>query len=296
MQAWWLDQVCAGGSWDVCLAFDQGQHITGVLPFWLTRVGGLKMIKAPPLTPYLGIHLQYPANEQKNERRYAFEKKVITELLTHLPKVAYCTFNHPLALANGLPFFWQGFQQSNLYTYRIPSDWTPEEVYAGMKSSVRNKIEKAAFTLTITESNDVHEFYDINQKTFARQHRKVPYSRSFLAALDRALAERGQRKILIARDVAGKAHAALYLVWDQEVVYNLALGGDTELRKSGAVQLLLWQGIQWALEQGRTFDFEGSFLEPVESVFRDFGGLQMPYLRITKFGNKAFKALYALFR
>lgn len=296
LQAWWLDLVCANGSWEVALAFDQGGQITGVLPYYLTKSYGLSIIQLPKLTPYIGVWLRYPDNPQKRTSKYAFEKKVMTELIGQLPKVSFSAHHHPIAVDNGLPFYWQGYESSNWYTYRFASGTPLEEIKMGMKASVRNKIDRAEQNLLLTESFSATAFYELNKLSFDRQELKMPYSLDFFQKLDKALSEKGQRKILIVRDQEGIAHAGIYLVWDQKTLYNLALGGDATLRKSGAIQLLLWKGIQLAMKKGLTFDFEGSMIENIEGVFRDFGGERVPYLRTTRYGSRWWKILSLIIR
>lgn len=53
MQNWWLDQVCIQGTWDVVLV-EKGGEIFGVLPYYLTRSKGQRIIRMPPLTKFMG--------------------------------------------------------------------------------------------------------------------------------------------------------------------------------------------------------------------------------------------------
>jgi len=69
------------------------------------------------------------------------------------------------------------------------------------------------------------------------------------------------------------------------------IGADTQLRSSGAVQLLLWNGIQLAIEKHLNFDFEGGMMPNIENIFRAFGGKMVAYHKIYKGGNKFFKLL-----
>lgn len=295
-QPWWLDLVCQPDHWNVALSFSQGGEITGVLPYYQQKSMGLSTIRRPLLTPYLGVWLRYPENPQKRTQRYAFEKKTVSNLLKQLPKTVFATFHHPVELANGLPFLWQGYQVSNWYTYRFTSGAPVETIRAGMKASVRNKIDKAEKALLLTESFSPEAFYQINQLSFDRQGLAMPYSLPFFKKMDQLLSSKGQRKILVVKDPAGLDHAAIYLVWDQKTLYNLALGGHPERRKSGAVQLLLWKGIQLALSKGLDFDFEGSVMENIEGVFRDFGAERVAYLRTERFANRWWKVLYTLLK
>ena len=88
------------------------------------------------------------------------------------------------------------------------------------------------------------------------------------------------RRIFLAADEAGTAHAAVYLVWDDDTVYYLMSGSDPELRKSGAVSLCLWEAIRYSVGRFQRFDFEGSVVEPIERYFRSFGSERVEYYRV----------------
>jgi hypothetical protein len=62
----------------------------------------------------------------------------------------------------------------------------------------------------------------------------------------------------------------------------LLSGGDPELRNSGANAFLLWRLIHFAREHAKSFDFEGSNLQPVERFFHAFGGRLQPLNLIIK--------------
>jgi hypothetical protein len=59
-------------------------------------------------------------------------------------------------------------------------------------------------------------------------------------------------------------------------------GGDPELRQSNAYRLVSWEAMVFASSIAKRFDFVGSMLPQVETVFRGFGAKQLPYFSITK--------------
>jgi GNAT acetyltransferase-like protein len=130
--------------------------------------------------------------------------------------------------------------------------------------------------------------------TFARQGQPMPYDIALVRTLDQACREHAGRRILLAEDLDGRAHAALYLVWDQATAYNLIAGADAELRSSGAQSLLAWEAIRFAATVTRSFDFEGSMLEPVERFVRGFGARQVPYFSVSKTNSVLLEARSAL--
>jgi hypothetical protein len=118
---------------------------------------------------------------------------------------------------------------------------------------------------------------------------EMPFSDSLPKNIFNACRLRNQAVLLKANDNGGHTHATCLMIWDNQVAYNLMLGVDTEKRKSGAVQLLLWKAIQYASEKVDIFNFEGSMLPHIEPIFRHFGGVQTPYFRISKDKNALLK-------
>ncbi len=292
LQDWWLDIVCQD-NWEVALYKDKGGKIIGVLPYYLNTYWGFKVITMAPLTPYMGVWIDYPSNSKKLESKYRLEKKIIPALIKQLPKVAYYAQRHPTTLKNHLPFHWQGYQQTNFYTFIIYKE-AFENCFANFKSSIRNDIQRAQGIVKISETQDLDLFYELNKKSFQRQGIEIPYSLSFLKKIDHELKSRSQRIILIAKGKNDDLHAGIYLVWDDETMYSLMIGADTQLRASGAVQLLLWAGIQLAIEKNLNFDFEGGMMPNIENIFRAFGGEMVPYHKIYKGENILFRFMSAL--
>ena len=291
---WWLDLVCEQGSWDVCLAKDKGGNIQGVLPFYRATFYGMKVIKMPDLTPYLGAWVNYPKKRGQPIISHRFEKKIMEILIEQLPKVVYYAQRHPVQLTNWLPFYWEGFNETTRYTFRLQDPIDLEETFSKFRSSTRNKISKAKKIVKLVETDDIELFYKINQQTFERQAIKTPYSLAFLKKLDQALSKRKQRKIILAIDEKNRYHGGIYLIWDDKVVYNWLLGANTDLRSSGAIQALLWEGIQLAAAKKCTFDFEGSMMPNIERMFRSFGGTLTPYSKIFKESNFLIRILNSI--
>ena len=100
-----------------------------------------------------------------------------------------------------------------------------------------------------------------------------------------------------AQDHEGTIHAAVFMVYDGDTVHYLAGGSDPDLRKSSAMNALLWAAIERASGRGiKKFDFQGSMIESVERVFRAFGGIQTPFFRITKTKNRFYDLLTLFFK
>ena len=282
---WWLDAVC-GDDWDVCLV-EKGGKVLASMPYYYQKNRlGMKIICQPKETQTLGPWLSL--SNAKSANRLGQEKKLMTELIHQLPKFSHFHQQWHHARTNWLPFFWHGFYQTTQYTYRIPDLSDLAKIWAGFRENIRTDIRKAKtqYSLNVQRYNSIDDFLVLNAKTFERQKISPPYSRSFIKRLDNACANRGARAIFICADSEGRHHAGAYIVWDDECAYYLMGGGDPGLRSSGATSLCLWEAIQFAASKSKSFDFEGSMIEPVERFFRAFGADQTPYFSIQKTPSK----------
>lgn len=288
LRPFWLDAVCGAAGWEVCLATDQGGEVRGLLVYHFANYRGFPIVKMPTLTDYSGLWLNYPDNLEKNSSRYTFEKEVCKTLIAQLPKTVFFYQQWHPAVTNWLPFFWQGFRQTTLYTYQL--QLTDEKLlFDNLKAATRTHIRKAEKELTIEKSDDLNTLYRLIEQSFQRQHLRPHFSLEILQQLDAVLKEKGFRQIYFAYDKEGKLHSGAYIVWDEQCAYYLLSGADSTLRESSALYLLLWQAIRDQVGKVRVFDFMGSTLESVERVFRSFGGELIPHFKITKARNKLFQ-------
>ncbi|UJF25437.1 GNAT family N-acetyltransferase [Suttonella sp. R2A3] len=287
-QAWWLDSV-VGDNWNVALVEKNGM-IQATLPFTTRQYFGLTSISQPTLTQTLGPWLR--PSMAKYAKQLSQEKELLQKLFQQLPKVAYYSQNWHHTRTNWLPLYWLGYEQTTRYTYRIEVLTNVEKVWDGFEAKIRTDIRKAQNKEGVKVRTDltVDEFLNLNEKVFQRQGMALPYTREYVNKLDAALEKNNSRRIFIAVDEEGRHHAAVYLVWDDNSAYYLMGGGDPDLRNSGATSLCMWEAIQFAATVTKSFDFEGSMIEPVERFFRGFGAKQIPYFTVSKTNSKLLKA------
>ncbi|WGF87854.1 GNAT family N-acetyltransferase [Marinivivus vitaminiproducens] len=275
-QDWWLNAASPGG-WDA-VTVEQGGACVARLAFAVRRHAGITALTQPPLTPFLGPWLRMA--EGKANTRLAREHELLGKLADALPPYdVFAQDFHP-QYANWLPFHWRGFRQTTRYTYVIDDLDDLDQTWAGLHESTRREVRKARKCVTVDPGDDLETFIELNRMTYRRQGRSLPYDPAILRRVDTACARQGARRVLIARDGTGRAHAGLYLVWDQSSAYYLMGGLDPERRSSGAMSLLMWQAIRLAATVTRSFNFEGSMIQPIERFFRGFGARQVPYSHI----------------
>lgn len=284
LRDWWLDHTAGKNNWDVVVLEKDG-HIVSFMPFAIKKVGVFTAIGMPLLTPFLGVWIAYPENQNKTAK-LSMEKKYFSQLIQQLPKFDKFSAQLDPNITNWLPFYWEGYKQTTCYTYVIENLSDTNHVYENFKGNIKGDISKAKGAIQICESNDIEHFYLICSKTFSRQKKQIPFSFKFISTLFKGIQEYNAGKILTSKDKEGNVHAAALIVWDKQRAYYLLGGGDPQLRNSGATSLLLWEAIKLAATVSNQFDFEGSMIEPIEQFFRGFGGTQKPYFQLTKYNSK----------
>jgi hypothetical protein len=280
-QAWWLDAV-AGDTWDVSVV-EKGGTLVAAMPYLLRHRYGLKVITQPKLTQNLGPWIK--SNNAKYAKRLAHEKDLMQALIKNLPVYDHFAQSWHHKQTNWLPFYWHGFTQTTAYTYRIENlqELKSDDIWKLLNQNIRTDIRKASNRekLKVRDDLPMEDFIKLNNMVFKRQGLEKPYGVALLKNIEHAAASRNQRKIFIAEDGEGKQHAGVYIIWDDNSAYYLLGGGNPELRNSGATSLCMWEAIKFASTVTKSFDFEGSMIEPIERFFRGFGARQTPYHRVS---------------
>jgi lipid II:glycine glycyltransferase (peptidoglycan interpeptide bridge formation enzyme) len=279
---WWLEAL-APGQWGE-VTFHKGDEIVARLPYVKKIKWGLTILTSPPLTQTLGPWL-IPSHA-KYAKQLSQEKELFGTLIERLPPFDLFRQNFSPAITNWLPFYWAEFQQNTRYTYRLENLIDHDQLWFGFQENIRREIRKAMKLVEVCDDSaselGLDQFLDINEKSFQRQGKSLPYSRDLVNRLDKACIKHDARRIFFARDAKGRIHSTVYIVWDNNTAYYLMGGRDPELHNSGATSLVMWEAIKFASSVSKQFDFEGSMIETIEKFFRAFGAKQVPYFHVTK--------------
>ena len=286
MQPFWLDSVCEDGmGWDVIL-YEKGGEIWGSFVYVTKKKYGFTLITMPKLTQVLGPYIKYPKG-QKYYKRLSWEKEVMNYFIDNLPKFDYFNMNFHYSITNWLPFYWRGFKQTTRYTYVINKNLTIDELSRKFETDVRRRRRKSEkLGVVVEESQNLEILYKLAKKTFERQNIKIPYSFEFLNNIYKNI--KNSIKIYLA-EYQGKYIAGNLLLVDNSRVIYLIGGIDIIYKDIGAMDLIQYKSIEYALNNNKIFDFEGSMIESIEKYFRSFGAIQKPYFQITKINSKILK-------
>jgi len=284
---WWLDSVCGVDGWDVVLV-EKGGQIMASLPYMKTKKVIFEIITMPQLTQTMGVYIKYPSG-QKYYKKLSWEQEMMESIILNLPKVDYFSQSFNRSITNWLPFYWNQFEQTTRYTYVI-ENISIDELEKNFETDARRRRRRKAYELgiEIIESEDIKTFYKLNTFTFARKNIEISYSFEFVKNLFEKCKENNAVKMYFAK-YQDEVIAANFLVYDNNTVYYLMGGIDPTKKDLGAMDIIQFESIKFALESGRAFDFEGSMIESIEKYFRSFGAVQKPYFHITKTNSKLLK-------
>ncbi len=295
MKPVWLNAVCEKDmKWDVIL-YEKGGKIWGSFVYVIQKKYGFTLIRLPKLTPFLGPYIKYPPG-QKYYRKLAWEKQIMSYFINNLPYFNFFNINFHYSITNWLPFFWRKFNQTTRYTYVIEKHQSLNTLRNEFETDIRRRIKKAKnLGIEVYEGEDIDKFYTLNLLTFKRKGLKIPYNLNFVKRVYFSLKEEGLVKLLFAK-FKNKEIATAFLVEDENTVYYIMGGIDPSEKELGAMDLILYTSIEYALLKNKNFDFEGSMIENIEKYFRSFGSIQKSYYNIYKINSKLLRILWCMMR
>lgn len=275
---WWLEATC--GNPTVLGLFEKERLVAG-MPLYFVRRFGLRFCTMPKLTQAWGVVMS-PRSEGRctTASREMDLLRPFADYVSRFPLFDQ-RFHH--TVQNFLPFFWKGFVETSRLSQEIEDITQSDAVWAAMAGNVRQNVRKAEKNGLFVVEGSENDLWDIEAKTFGRQHKNVSYSKQYLTRLLGAAITHNQGCCLAVRDGAGRIHAAGFFVWDSRQAHYLVCGSDQQVRTNGASSLLLWHILQYLAGRTRSFNFGGSMLEGVERFNRNFGSHRVVYPWVMKF-------------
>ena len=286
LQPWWLDAVTQpdGKQWDVLLARNKHKDIAAALPFVTGKKFGLKYIVMPQLTQYTGVWIKDVAGENI-AKRTTREKYLQNSLIEQLKKmnISYFELNFPLTYTNWLPFYLAGYNQQTCYTYRMEDISDTDKVFSLFFYTKKYQVHRAQKALHVDYSMSADEFYELQCKQISSKGEKNFISKKLVCNVINTARQRKQGLIVRATDVKGNTHAAIFIVYDKNSAYEILTAISPEYRDTGASTFVVWEAIKKLSKVTKSWDFAGSMIEEVEHSNRQFGTVQTPYFKISKY-------------
>ncbi len=266
-QPWWLD-IVAPGKWDEVIV-KENEEVVARLPYVFEH-GKIVM---PPLTQTLGPWIKPEYREFKpGNIQLSKQKEIIFQLLEQLP--AHKGFKMCFDSANEyiLPYRWRDFRYEPAFSYRFKDLSEMSLIEAQFHKGLKKNIRRSEKETIVTTETDAELLYRLLEITFKNQNRACPEKRDLIYKIVDVCEATNHGKMFTARDEQGNVQVAAYLVYDEKGAYSLISGSDPRYRTSGTKSMVYFEEIKYAAQVSSFFDFEGSNIEGIENIIRQFGG------------------------
>lgn len=281
--SWWLQNTAADFTVHV-IRNERGAIVAG-MPIPRERRPGLRLLRSPNLTPYLGPVFDLSSIDNTCDRLHFMRSngEVLGRSIKAFDSVRYVAGASAPDLQG---FLWAGFRVHLAYTFRFPATHTLDQVTEGMTRTHLQKLTKALrLKLTVVRDDGLDDLVFLNAKTFEKQGLKPVCSPDFLKRLWSAAYAHQKAHLYVAKTSDNMPVAALLTVHDKRTTYQIVSGVNPQFRDIPGAYLVLWNALQDTLVAGRDFDFEGSSLRGVECFYRRWGASAVPIWRLEKIGS-----------
>lgn len=287
-QPWWLD-IVSGGEWKEIKIINKNNECIGRLPYVSKNLYGSKYIGTPILTQQLGPWLKFENNE-KNVSKLKKTKKVTEEIIGNLRNIRNVDLYLHHSFTYVLPFIWNGYKVEPKFSYIIDDLTNIQNIFNNFDSKLRNLIKNAEKNLNVVYDIDINILVDLLKETFCKQNRNLPFNENLIEKIIYDSRKYNAGISVGVVDNNNKVIAAAFFLYDSNTCYYLLGGKDYNSNIAGSQELVIWEGIKFASQKSKSFDFEGSMIPGIESFFRGFGGKPTIYFRVIK-GNWYFNFL-----
>lgn len=246
-----------------------------------TKKNGVPGYHIPPYTQYFSPLYGKPADYKV---ALTIEHRCIKAILDEIVNINHIDFKLPRGHQSILPYHWMGFESSVNLTHIITG--TLEDYLNGLNRNKARELKKLSALVKsgeITIGDDIKEAELIYLLQQTGERKKFDANSKLAAGIVMNATDSFAKKFV----VRSRSHGLVsfgFFPYDNKAVYSLI---NASVRVSDPVLrtvnlLVLYQAIEFALNSGRTFDFEGSMLPGVEAFFREMGGTQVPVYRVQK--------------
>lgn len=236
-----------------------GGSLTGGFPYLLNRRLGLKRVVKPKITPYYG-----PV--WKDDLDALTRGLVINGLIDRLRHYDVFAFSiHPgITLPDGtLP---PPTKRKNIRTC-LKHPGKPLNYSRVRRRQIRDGTLKG---VRISETGDPEIIYRLSEMSIKRAGRSKLFEKQEFLRLYRAMKDRNRIVAFQAVHEELGVIGTQVQVYDNHRAYNILSGIIWEHKNLNAGPMLLAHSIEWALQHGLIFDFEGSSIKSVFEYFMRF--------------------------
>jgi hypothetical protein len=270
------------------IGIKKGNHIVSILPLFLRKKYGVKLLMSPPDScgiPHLGPVFRIPAaNKYKQENTYL---EVIDEIVRFAEvKIGFDYFRivHPADIVDMRPYTWNRFTVRPVYTYKFDLSGGHEKIYNAFHKSTKNALNKASSSKDISISRDrkyAFEILSLVDKRYAEQNRKFRIGPEYFNALMSDSLKENIEPIAILHD--NRVIAGDVTITDRKQAYAWigSVSRDGEVR--GVGELVLWEKLKEYAGRGfHSYDFVGANTRHICKHKSKYGADLVPYYEVHK--------------
>ncbi len=272
----------------------EGDTWRAAFPVFSQKRMGFQFALQPILAQHWGIFLDNMPYKNDYEAFSAY-RKIIVAAIEALPQFHVFLYQFSHTFPYFIPFRQAGYELRTRFTYHLALEKTENELWQNAAAPLQRQIKKTqkqAFALRINEKEDITALVAIfaqnkdtgkNLTGLGQQH-FAPVLEKLTMISDYFLAE-NKGVLLTIVDTDGKVQAGgIFGLCGKKMTY-IAGGVSPEYRAEGLMSRLLWEAILYGKHNSCLFfDFEGSMIVGIETFFRKFGAVPVPYLQV--FRNK----------
>jgi len=272
-QPWWLDIVSA--DWDMLFGMEE-EKVRAVFPVCREYKFGLKLLRNPLLTPYLGPFFLGSGRLP--------EAALLHDMWQQMPRWDSFDMEAMPGFNDTALFGSMGFETRFKDTYMIDLAPDREQLFSKISSNHRNLIRQATPLHQVSNAlQHLPVLLELHKATFTRKKKPYPFDPEIIRKLVETGTARNSGHLFAALDASGQVTASIFTVNDARTMYLLLSTFHTERAHPGAVRMLIWEAIRKAKALGlSSFDFEGSMDPGIAAFFRRFGAERKTYLCVSK--------------
>jgi Acetyltransferase (GNAT) domain len=285
----WYDTLFEKDEWDIVIT-SNATDITGFMCYLKNKKWGIGQCFTPMLTPYSGPYVRNAETLSDSER-----KKICKSLfgqISHFNVINIRT--HPF-LEMVSDFADDEYTIKQRITHILDLSDTKEELYARLNENRKRNLKKAKKGLEAVSTNNIEELFALKKAAVSSKGGKANASLGYLNRIWKYGQKTGNVKLLKAIDNQDNIHAMALFIHDREMMNYIYGATNPKHLSSGAMTLLLWEGIQLAKnKQIRYFNFEGSSIASIARFFKSFGSEPFYFQELQRIRPKWLKMLYSL--
>jgi lipid II:glycine glycyltransferase (peptidoglycan interpeptide bridge formation enzyme) len=286
-QTKWLKKVYSGKGVDfevVVVYDDKGQLVAG-FAFGYKSIYSQRALATAPVTPYFSplIKPKKTNSRIKQESYYNTITELIIEYLES--KLSYIKITFPPEIIDIRPWDWSNYTNKVLYTYKSELK-VIDDVINKFDSDIKRRAKKAKeldyILSTDTSEMQIHDFYELLQKTYKKQQHKFTLSEGVFKGIVSSIFKEESAKIYTVY-YERKPVSSCLIIFDTNIAYYWLAGSDPDYLKMGFNQLLFVEMMADLSNMGKEyFDFIGANTSTIARYKGTFNMDLVPYHQVEK--------------